>query len=128
MEVRFQCPCNTCYNNHPTSVISDSTLLLSLLQNISFCLLSKVCFMIGACMHAKLLQWCLILCNPIRRWPQAPPSVKFSDKNTGGCHALSEDLPDQESNLHLLRLLHWQEVSFTIGAACKEACFMIWMP
>ena len=30
----------------------------------------------------------------------------------------------QESNLHLLHLLHWQVGSFTIGAVW-EACFMV---
>ena len=43
MEVRFQLP--------PIEVVYY---YLSLLQNVSFCLLSKVCFMVGACMHAKL--------------------------------------------------------------------------
>ena len=113
MEVRFQLP--------PIEVVYY---YLSLLQNVSFCLLSKVCFMVGACMHAKLLQLYLILCN------QQPARLLHlwdsPDKNTGmGCHALFQGIfLTQESNLHLLHLLHWQAGSFIIGAIW-EACFMV---
>ena len=62
-------------------------------------------------MHAKLLQSCPTLCDPMDYTP--PGSSVHGDspgKNTGvGCHALLQDIfPTQRSNLRPLYLLHWQ--------------------
>ena len=48
---------------------------------------------------------------------QAPLSISIPGKNTGvGCHALLQGIfPSQGSNLHLLRLLHWQVGSLPLG-------------
>ena len=62
-------------------------------------------------MHAKSLQWCLTLCDPMD-WSLPGSSVHgdLPGKNTGvGCHALLQRIfPTQGWNLHLLCLLHWQ--------------------
>ena len=48
---------------------------------------------------------------------QAPLSVGSPGKTTGvGCHALLQGtFPTQESNRHLLRLLHWQAGSLPLS-------------
>ena len=61
--------------------------------------------------HAKSLQLCLILCDPMDYSP--PGSSVHGDspgKNIGvGCLALLLGIfPTQGSNLHLLHFLHWQ--------------------
>ena len=62
-------------------------------------------------MHAKSLQSCPTLCNPMDCSP--PGSSVHGDspgKNTGvGCHALLQGiLPTKGLNLPLLHLQHWQ--------------------
>ena len=65
-----------------------------------------------ACVHAKSLQLCPILCNPVNC--SSPGSFlcpwDSPRKNTGvGCHALLQGIfLTQGSNLSLLPLLHWQ--------------------
>ena len=63
------------------------------------------------CMHAKSLQSCPTLCDPMDCSP--PGSSVHGDssgKNTGvGCHALLQGIfPTQGSNPRFLYLLHWQ--------------------
>ena len=61
---------------------------------------------IACMMHAKSLQSCPTLCDPM---DCCPPG----SSNTGvGCHTLLQGIfPIQGSSLHLLCLLHWQEDS-----------------
>ena len=69
------------------------------------------------CMCVKLLQLCLILCNPY-----GPESTRLlcpwdsSGKNTGvGCHALLRGtFPARGQNPCLLSLLHWQAGSLPL--------------
>ena len=65
------------------------------------------------CMSAKLLQLCLILCDPVNC---SPPKLFCLGKNTGvSCHALLQgNFPTQGLNLHLLGLLQWASRFFTI--------------
>ena len=60
------------------------------------------------CLHAKLLQSCLTLCNPC---PWDSPG-----KNTGmGGHALLQDIFQIWGlNLYLLHLMHWQTGSLPL--------------
>ena len=63
------------------------------------------------CMHAKLLQWCLTLCNPM---DSSPPGFSIHwdspGKSTGvGCYSFLQGFfPTQGLSLNLLCLLHWQ--------------------
>ena len=75
-------------------------------------------------LHAKLLQLCLTLSNPM---DHSPPGSSvhgiFPGKNTRvGCHFLLHGIfPTQGSNEHLLCLLHWQEGSLPLvppGMSC----------
>ena len=70
-----------------------------------------MCHLNNICMHAKLLQLCPTLCDPIDYTP-AGSSVHGDSpgKNTGvGCHALLQGIfPTQRSNLRPLCLLRWQ--------------------
>ena len=62
-------------------------------------------------MHAKSLQLCLTLCNPMVHSPPGSSCPWNSPgKNTGvGCHALLQGIfPTQGLNLCLLHLLYWQ--------------------
>ena len=73
--------------------------------------------MIHKWVSAKLLQSCLILCNPMNC--SLPGSSVHGDspgKNTGlGCHGFLRGIfPTQGSNLWLLGLLHWQAGSLTL--------------
>ena len=61
------------------------------------------------CMHAKSLQLCLTLCDPIdHTLPGSSCPWDSPGKNTGVCcHALLQGISlTQGSNLHLLCLLH----------------------
>ena len=63
-------------------------------------------------MHAKPLQSCLILCNPMDCMEEPAKLLCPWDspgKNTGvGCHVLLQEIvPTQGSNVRLLCLLHW---------------------
>ena len=64
-----------------------------------------------ACMHAKSLQSCLTLCDPLDWNPPGSSTQQDSPgKNIGGgCHALLQGIfLTQGSNSRLLCLLHWQ--------------------
>ena len=66
------------------------------------------------CMHAKLLQSCPTLCNPMECSPPGSSAHGILQaKNTGvGCHAFLQGIfQTQRSNSRLLCLLHWQASS-----------------
>ena len=66
-------------------------------------------------MHAKLLQLCPTLCDPMDcSLPGSSVYGDFPGKNTGvGCHTLLQGIfLTQVSNTHFLCLLHWQVDSF----------------
>ena len=59
---------------------------------------------LGASVHARLLQSCSKVCDPVDcSWPGSSVHGIFQEKNTGvGCHALLQGIfPTQESNLRL---------------------------
>ena len=66
-------------------------------------------------MHAKLLQFCLTLCDPMDCSPTGS-SVRGDSpgKNTGvGCHAVLQGIfPTQGLNLHLLCLVIGRRVLY----------------
>ena len=67
--------------------------------------------------HAKLLQLCLILCDPMDcSLPGSSVHGIQESKNTGvDCHALLQGIfPTQGSNPCLLHLLHWQSGSLPL--------------
>ena len=73
-----------------------------------------------ACVHAKLLQSCLTLCDPM---DCSPPG-----KNTGvGCHALLQGIfPTQGSNLHFLRLtgiVRWGFLNYFVFILVLPVCY-----
>ena len=74
-------------------------------------------------MHAKLLQWCPILCKPIMDCSLPGFSLHGDSpgKKTGvGCHVLLQGIfPTQGSNSSLLRLLHWQTGPVTLASLGK---------
>ena len=81
----------------------------------------------GMCaVHAKSLQMCLPLCDPM---DYSPPGSSVHgdspDKNTGvGCHALLQGIfLTQRSNACLLHLLHWQACSLS---KTPEAHGLVW--
>ena len=68
-----------------------------------------------ACVHAKSLQLCPTLCDPMDCSPSGFSVHGDSPgKNTGvGCHALLQGIfPTKGLNLRLLGLLLWQEVLY----------------
>ena len=75
-----------------------------------------------SCVHAKLLQLCSILCNPVNcSLPGSSVHGGSPGKNTGvGCHGLLQRIfPSQGSNPHLLCLLHWQAGSLPLAPPGK---------
>ena len=69
------------------------------------------------CMHAKSLQSCLTLCDPL---DCSLPSFVCKDspsKNTGvGCHALLQGIfPTQGPNSGLLQLVHCRHISLLLS-------------
>ena len=77
------------------------------------------------CLHAKSLQCCPAVCNPMDCSP--PGSSVHTDspgKNTGvGCYALLQGIfPIQALNLHLLYLLHWQASSLPLVSVAIWFC------
>ena len=80
-------------------------------RTVDYIVFSSLCLEILACMHARLLQLCLILCNPMDYSSQGSSVHGDSPgKNTGvASHFLLQDIfLTQGSNLCLLCLLHWQ--------------------
>ena len=75
-------------------------------------------FVILRYVHAKLLQSCLTLCDPMN---QDPLSMGFSRQECWSglpCPPLGH-LPDPGSNLSLLCLLHWQAGSLPLALSGK---------
>ena len=73
--------------------------------------------MASACIHAKSLQFCPTLCDPIDcSLPGSSVHGNFPGKNTGGdCHFLLQGIfPNQRSNQHLL---HWRWILYHWAAA-----------
>ena len=76
----------------------------------------------SACMHAKSLQSCQTLCDPM---DCSPPGSSvhgdFLGKDTaGGCHVLLQEIfPTQGLNPCLLHLLHWQVDSLPLAPPGK---------
>ena len=69
-------------------------------------------------MHAKPLQSCLTLCNPLECSPPGSSVDEDSPgKNIGvGCHALLQGIfSTQGLNQSLLYLLHWQVSSLPLA-------------
>ena len=75
---------------------------------------------IGVGCHAKSLQSCLTLCNPMDCSPSRPLCLWDSpDKNTGmGCCFLLQGIFPTS---RLLDLLHWQADSFTTSATWEAS-------
>ena len=76
----------------------------------------------SACVHAKSLQSCLILCNPMDYSPPGCCVHGILQARTAGvgCHALLQGIfPIQESNPCLLCLLHWQVSSLSLAPPGK---------
>ena len=80
---------------------------------------------IDRCMHAKLLQSCPTLCDPMDySLPGSSVHWDSPGKDIGvSCHALLQGIfPAQELNLCLLRLLHWQAGSLPLTPPGKPVC------
>ena len=79
------------------------------------------------CMHAKLLQLCPTLCNPMDcSLPGSSVRGDSPGKNTGvGRHAILQRIFQiQRTNLHLLRVLYWQAGSFPLVPPGKTLLFI----
>ena len=79
-------------------------------------------------MHAKSLQLCLVLCDPMVQQPTRLLCLWDSPgKNTGvGCHSLQGMFRTQESNLSLL---HWQaDIFFTTSTTWEALMSVYWTP
>ena len=80
-----------------------------------------------ACVHAKWLQSCPALCNPMDCSPPASSLCPWNcpGKNTwvGCCALLQRILPTQRSNPRLLQLLHWQAGSFPLAPPGKPLAY-----
>ena len=77
------------------------------------------------CMHAKSLQSCLTLCDPMDcSLPGSSIHGIFPGKNSGvGCHFLLQGIfPTQGSKLRLLRLLRWQADSLPLSHLGSSLC------
>ena len=67
------------------------------------------------CMHTKLVQSCLTLCDLMDySTPGSSVYQNSPDKNTGvGCHSLLQEIfPTQGSNPCLLQLLHHRQIAY----------------
>ena len=89
----------------------------------------------SACVHAKSLQSCLILCNPMDYSPPGCCVHGILQARTAGvgCHALLQGIfPIQESNPCLLCLLHWQVSSLSLVPPGKVSTWFLlqkqWRP
>ena len=77
---------------------------------------------LGKCMHAKSLQLCLTLCDPMDcSLPCSSVCGNSPGKNTGmDCHALLQGIfQTQGSNPRLLCLLRWQAGSLPLAPPGK---------
>ena len=78
--------------------------------------------MASACIHAKSLQFCPTLCDPIDcSLPGSSVYGNFPGENTGGdCRFLLQEIfLAQGSNARLLNLLHWQTDSLPLAPLGK---------
>ena len=102
---------NNYYYKHLLSFCYGPHVILSYLIWFSQNLKTQALFLFLLCTHAKLLQSCLTLCDPM---DCSPPGCSVHGespgKNTGvGCDSLLQGIfQTQGSNSHLLDLLHWQ--------------------
>ena len=78
-----------------------------------------------ACMHAKLLQSCLTLCDPMDYSLPGSSVLGLQARILElDCHALLQGiLPIQGSNMCLLYPLHWQAGSFPLAPPGKPLVF-----
>ena len=79
------------------------------------------------CAHVPLNDLCMYVhahtlrhipvCDPMTVAPQAPLSMGFprQENRSGLPFPIPGDLPTQESNIHLLQLLHWQADSLSLS-------------
>ena len=74
------------------------------------------------CVHAKLLQSCTSLCNPISfSLPDSSVHGILQARTGVGFHAVLQGVfPTQGSNPHLLCLLHWQAGSLPLAPPGKS--------
>ena len=86
-------------------------------------------FISDACVHAKLLQLCPTVFDPMDHSPPGSsvhgiPQARMLE----GCHALLPGIfLNQGSNPHLLGLLHWQVGSFPLEVSVILACNFIFL-
>ena len=86
---------------------------------------SEVCDLCGQWVHAKWLQWCLTLWDPLDcSTPDSSVHEDSPGKNTGvDCHVPFQAISlTQGSNLYLLCLLHWQGGSLPLAPPEKPQC------
>ena len=87
-----------------------------------------LCVCVFVHMHARSLQLCLTLCDPMDcSLPGSSVHEDSPGKNTGvGCHALFQGIfLTQESNLRLLRILHWQAGSLPLQPSGRPPCELL---
>ena len=99
--------CRSLYRNEKITIPAHSKLYAPILSS---------------CVHAKSLQLCPTLCNPMDYSPLGSSVHGDSPgKNTGvGCHALLQGiLLTQGLNPHPLSLLHWQACSLPVAPPGK---------
>ena len=83
----------------------------------------------GTCVHAKLLQLCLTLCDPHGLWPArllCPWDSPGKDTGVGFYALLQGIFLIQRSNLPLLCLLHWQVGSLPLAPPGKPVNNSSW--
>ena len=76
---------------------------------------------------AKSLRSCLTLWEPMNQPARLLHPWDFLGRNIRvGCHFLLQGIfPTQESNLHLVCLLHWQESSLPLAPPGKSCLFLV---
>ena len=101
-----------------------------LVYAIHLAFLGLLAFFLPVCTHAKSLQSCWTLCDPMDCSPPGSSVHRDSPgKNTGvGCPALLQGIfPTQGSNPHLLGLLHW-EALFSFQPLAKCFVYLFFLP
>ena len=75
-----------------------------------------------ACMHAKSLELCPTLCDPVDSSPPGSSVHGTLQARVPECHALLQGIfPTQRSNLRLLCILHWQVNSLPLAPPGKRS-------
>ena len=73
-----------------------------------------------ACVHAKSLELCLTLCDPVDSSPPGSSVHGTLQARVPECHALLQGIfPTQRSNLRLLCILHWHVNSLPLAPPGK---------